>query len=194
MLELLTGTGLATAAGLNAALPLLVLGVLDRWTSLVNLPDSWTWLSDPWVLVILAVLLVVDVVADKVPGLDHLNDLVQSVVRPTAGGLAFGAGTVSETVSVEDPAAFFSSSAWVPVLLGVVIALVVHAGKAVGRPVVNATTAGLGAPVVSAVEDVVAVGLSLVAVLLPALVVVLSGAVIWFTVRMLRRGRRALSG
>lgn len=191
MLELLAGMGLATAAGLNAALPLVVLGALARWTDLVTLPDAWAWLADPWALGILAVLLVVDVIADKVPGLDHVNDLVQTVVRPTAGGLAFGAGSAAQTVTVDDPAAFFTSNAWVPVALGVVLAFGVHSTKALARPVVNASTAGFGAPVVSAVEDVLALTLSFVALLVPLLVAVLLVTIGWAAVRVLRRRRPA---
>jgi len=195
MLELLTGTGLATAAGLNAALPLLVLGVLDRWTTLVELPAAWGWLSDPWVLAILAGLLVLEVVADKIPGIDHVNDLVQTVVRPTAGGLAFGAGSGSTTVAVTDPASFFTSNAWVPVVIGVVLALTVHTGKALSRPVVTVSTAGLGTPVVSAAQDATSLALSLAAVLVPVLVIVLLAAIVVGAVRVLgrrlRRPRRA---
>ena len=195
MLELLTGTGLATAAGLNAALPLLVLGVLDRWTTLVELPAAWGWLSDPWVLAILAGLLVLEVVADKIPGIDHVNDLVQTVVRPTAGGLAFGAGSGSTTVAVTDPASFFTSNAWVPVAIGVVLALTVHTGKALSRPVVTVSTAGLGTPVVSAAQDATSLALSLAAVLVPVLVIVLLAAIVVGAVRVLgrrlRRPRRA---
>jgi hypothetical protein len=187
MLEILAGTGLATAAGLNAALPLLLLGVLDRWTSLVDLPSAWDWLADPWVLVILAVLLVVDVVADKVPGLDHVNDIVSTVVRPTAGGLAFGAGSASETVAVTDPASFFTSHQWVPVAVGVVLALTVHTGKALARPVVNATTLGVGGPVVSVAEDITSVGLAVSAIVLPLLVVVLLAVLVWGGVQVVRR-------
>lgn len=187
MLEVLTGTGLATAAGLNAALPLLVLGALDRWTTLVTLPEGWAWLSDEWVLVVLGVLLLLDVVADKVPGLDHVNDVVATVVRPTAGGLAFGAGSASTTVAVRDPEAFVSSGAWLPVVLGIVIALVVHGTKALVRPVVNAATLGLGAPVVSTVEDVGGLALSLAAVVVPLLVVVLLAVGVWAAIRLLRR-------
>jgi len=195
MLELLTGTGLATAAGLNAALPLLVLGVLDRWTTLVELPAAWGWLSDPWVLAILAGLLVLEVVADKIPGIDHVNDLVQTVVRPTAGGLAFGAGSGSTTVAVTDPASFFTSNAWVPVAIGVVLALTVHTGKALSRPVVTVSTAGLGTPMVSAAQDATSLALSLAAVLVPVLVIVLLAAIVVGAVRVLgrrlRRPRRA---
>ncbi|NTW39052.1 MAG: DUF4126 domain-containing protein [Cellulomonadaceae bacterium] len=191
MLELLAGTGLATAAGLNAALPLVILGALDRWTSLVDLPAGWDWLSNGWVLAILAVLLVLEVVADKVPGVDHVNDVVQTVVRPTAGGLAFGAGSSAQTVAVTDPGAFFSSSAWVPVAIGVVLALTVHTGKALTRPVVNAATLGAGAPVVSAAEDATSLALSLAAILVPILVVVLLALVAWGAVRLARRRRRS---
>lgn len=187
MLELLTGAGLATSAGLNAALPLIVLGALDRWTTLVNLPASWSWLSNGWVLVILVVLLVVDVVADKIPGLDHVNDVVGTVVRPTAGGLAFGAGSGAETAAVTDPASFFTSHQWVPVAIGVVLALVVHGGKAAARPVVNATTLGVGGPVVSVAEDLTSAALAFSAVLLPILVLVLLGALVWAAVTVLRR-------
>lgn len=190
MLELLTGAGLATASGLNAGLPLLLLGALDRWTGVVTLPDGWAWLSNGWVLAILAALLVLEVVADKVPGIDHVNDVVQTVVRPTAGGLAFGAGSGSQTAAVTDPGAFFTSDAWVPVAIGVVLALTVHAGKALTRPVVNAATLGVGGPVVSTVEDAGSLALTLAALLLPVLVLVLLAVLVWAAVRTMRRASR----
>lgn len=89
-MELLTGFGLAAAAGLNAYIPLLALGLLARFTDLVTLPASWAWLENGWVMTIVAVLLCVEVVADKVPALDSINDTVQTLVRPTAGGIVFG--------------------------------------------------------------------------------------------------------
>src|SRR5687767_4492058 len=147
VLEALTGTGLAASAGLNAYIPLLTMGLLARYTDLIDLPSGWQWLGNGWVILILAVLLAVEVVADKVPVVDHVNDVVQTVVRPTAGGLAFGAGASSETVTVSDPGSFFTSSEWVPVVTGVLIALGVHLLKSAARPVINATTAGVGAPV-----------------------------------------------
>ena len=147
MLEALTGTGLAASAGLNAYIPLVTMGPLARYTDTVELPGSWQWLSNGWVLALLTLLLAIEVVADKVPVVDHVNDVVQTVVRPTAGGLAFGAGSSSETVTVADPGAFFSSHQWVPIAAGVIIALCVHGVKATSRPVVNASTGGLGAPV-----------------------------------------------
>lgn len=190
MLELLTGTGLAASAGLNAYIPLLVIGLLARYTDVINLPSGWQWLSNGWVLIILGVLLAIEVVADKIPVVDSVNDVVQTVVRPTAGGLAFGAGASSETVTVSDPGDFFATSQWVPVAAGVVIALLVHGAKAAVRPVVNATTAGFGGPVVSTAEDATSVFMSVIAIILPILVLLLLVGLVFGFIGLSRRRRR----
>ncbi|MFG2169662.1 DUF4126 domain-containing protein [Micromonospora chersina] len=189
MLEVLTGSGLAASAGLNAYIPLLLMGLLARYTDLMELPSGWQWLGNGWVLLILAVLLAVEVVADKVPVVDHVNDVVQTVVRPTAGGLAFGAGSTSETVTVSDPDTFFSSHQWVPVVVGVLIALGVHLLKSAARPVINATTAGFGAPVASTAEDATSAVMSVVAILLPVLVLAFLVLLVAFFFWFLRRRR-----
>lgn len=194
MLELLTGTGLATAAGLNAYIPLLVIGMLDRYTNLINLPSAWSWLSNGWVMLILAVLLAIEFVADKVPVVDSVNDVVQTVVRPTAGGMAFAAGSGSETVTVTDPSALWTQKLWIPIVIGLLIALTVHGTKAAARPVMNAATLGVAAPVVSTVEDGASVGLSVVAIIIPLLVIIFLIGLVWWmtTVSRRRRQRRAI--
>ena len=195
MLEALTGTGLAASAGLNAYIPLLTMGLLARYTDAIDLPSSSTWLQNGWTLSILGLLLVIEMVADKVPVVDHVNDIVQTFVRPTAGGLAFGTGSGSETVTVADPGAFFTTNQWVPIAAGVVIALVVHGVKSASRPVVNATTAGFGAPVASTAEDIGSVVMSVLAIVLPVLVLGGLGVLVWAAVwvlRLRRRRRRAV--
>jgi hypothetical protein len=92
MLEILTGTGLSAAAGLNAYIPMLILGLLDRYTNLVQLPDPWDWLANGWVLLIIGVLLVLEIAADKIPVVDSFNDWIQTVIRPAAGGIVFSSG------------------------------------------------------------------------------------------------------
>src|ERR1044071_5804357 len=158
-MELLTGFGLATAAGLNAYIPLLALGLLSRYTDLVTLPHGWAWLEDGWVVAIVAVLLVVEIVADKIPALDSANDIVQTFVRPTAGGIVFGSGTAAQTSAVTDPGAFAQSGQWVPVVIGVVTALAVSLTKSAVRPAANVATAGVAAPVLSTGEDGISVRL-----------------------------------
>ncbi|BAL92399.1 hypothetical protein AMIS_71790 [Actinoplanes missouriensis 431] len=190
MFEVLTGTGLAASAGLNAYIPLLTMGLLARFTGAIDLPSGWAWLTNGWTLAILALLLAIEVVADKVPVVDHLNDAVQTFIRPTAGGLAFGAGSTAETVTVTDPGSFFSSHQWVPIVAGAVIALGVHGVKAASRPVVNATTAGVGAPVASTAEDISSVVMSIVAIVLPVLVLIGLGVLLWATFWVVRKRRQ----
>ncbi|MBA3691169.1 MAG: DUF4126 domain-containing protein, partial [Actinobacteria bacterium] len=57
----------STAAGLNAYLPLLLLGLLSRYTDLVDLASPWSRLQEPWVLAAVGALALVDFVGDKVP-------------------------------------------------------------------------------------------------------------------------------
>jgi hypothetical protein len=188
--ELLTGFGLATAAGLNAYIPLLALGLLSRFTDLVTLPHGWAWLENGWVMTIVAALLVVEVVADKIPALDSINDAVQTFVRPTAGGIVFGSGTAAQAAAVTDPGAFAHTGQWIPVAIGVVTALVVSLTKSTVRLAANVTTAGMAAPVLSTVEDIASVGLVFAAILIPVLVLVAAVALVWAVMRIVRRRRR----
>ncbi len=190
MLELLTGTGLAVAAGLNAYIPMLIVGLAGRFLDFVVLPAGWSWLENEWVLGILGVLLVVEIVADKIPVVDTVNDWIQTIVRPAAGGIVFGAGSSSATAVVQDPGQFFTSGSWVPIAVGIVLALVVHAGKAFARPAINAMTLGVGAPVVSTIEDASSIGLSILALLAPVFVILGIGGLVWAAVALFRRAAR----
>jgi hypothetical protein len=169
---------------------MLLMGLLARFTSLVNLPHGWTWLENGWVMAIVAVLLGVEIVADKVPALDSINDAVQTFVRPASGGIVFGSGTAAQTAAVSDPAEFARSGQWVPVVIGVVTALVVHLTKTAVRPAANVATAGVAAPVLSTIEDFTSVSLVFIAILVPALVLVVVAALAWGAIWLLRRRRR----
>ncbi len=190
-MELLTGFGLATAAGLNAYIPLLALGLLSRFTDLVTLPHGWAWLENGWVMTIVAVLLVIEIVADKIPALDSINDAIQTFIRPTAGGIVFGSGTAAQTSAVTDPGAFAQSGQWIPVVIGVVVALVVSLTKSAVRPAANVATAGMAAPVLSTAEDATSLGLVFLAILVPVLVLVAVVVLAWAAMALLRRRRKA---
>lgn len=189
-MELMTGFGLASAAGLNAYIPLLSMGLLGRYTNLIHLPHAWSWLENGWVIAIVAVLLIVEIVADKIPALDSINDSIQTFVRPTSGGIVFGSGTAAQTAAVADPAEFARTGQWVPVAIGVLTALVVHLTKTAVRPAANVATAGVAAPVLSTIEDFTSFGLTFVAILIPALVLLILIALFWGAFWLLRRRRR----
>jgi len=185
MLELLTGAGLAAAAGLNAYIPLLVMGLAARF-DWIGLPSGWTWLSNEWVLVIIGALLVLEIVADKIPAVDSVNDWIQTIVRPASGGIVFAGGIGTTTVAVDDPEAFFTSGAWVPVAIGVGLALLVHLGKMAVRPIANVATGGVAAPVLSTAEDGASLTLVLLALLAPVLIVLAFAAMIVVFVLIIR--------
>jgi len=181
------GMGLSTSAGLNAYIPLMVIGLLGRFTELITLPAGWNWLENNWTLGILAVLLTIEFLADKFPVVDSFNDIVQTVVRPASGGLAFGASSDSTTVAISDPGQLFSNNQWIPIALGILISLGVHSVKSVARPIANTATAGMAAPVISTIEDVTSVALSLVAIIIPILVLLFLIGITYAFWRLLRR-------
>lgn len=188
-MELLVGSSLAAAAGLNAWMPLFVLGMLDRFLPAFHLPGGWAWLSSDAALWIIGILLLIEIVADKIPAIDSLNDVVHTVVRPASGGIAFGAGASAEAVS--DPSQLFQGDAWVPIVIGVLIALAVHAAKATIRPVANVATAGLAAPALSTAEDVSSFALAITAILVPVVAgILLVGLIVAIVALLMRRRRR----
>lgn len=181
MVEIFSAFGLAAATGLNAYLPLLIVGLLARFTDLITLNPPWNTLENPWVLGVLAVLLAIEMTVDKIPAVDTINDAIQTFVRPAAGAILFAAsGNVISDIS--------------PVLAmicGLLVAGSVHAAKATARPVITTATMGVANPVVSVAEDVVSGATTLTAVLLPtlaaAIVVVVLALFAWWYLRRRRR-------
>ncbi len=178
---LLSAFGLAGSAGLNAYIPLLIVAISGRFPAgnpLIRLAEPYDALTSWWAIGVLAVLLVVEVTADKIPVVDSINDGIQTFVRPAAGAVLFAASTGAVT-SIHPVFA---------IIAGIIVAGGVHAVKSTVRPAVTATTAGTGNWAVSTAEDVVAVVASVLAVLAPIVAVaVVLAVVIWFVRR--RRGR-----
>lgn len=187
MIEFLIGSSLAASAGLNAWMPLFLLGLADRFIPAMQLPGGWSWLSSDLSLWIVGALLVIEIIADKIPALDSINDIVQTVLRPASGGIVFGAGASAQTIAVDDPTSFFADNAWVPIVVGIGIALAVHIVKAIGRVGANTVTGGVAAPVLSTAEDGASFALAAAAIIVPILALVLLIALIVAAVMLARR-------
>ena len=157
--HLFTAFGLASASGLNAYIPLLIVALAARFTSLVKLNPPYDALTSGWVIGALLVLLAIEIVVDKIPAADTLNDVIQTFVRPAAGAILFAAST--NVINLHPIVA---------IVLGLILAFGVHAAKATARPVVTATTGGLGNAFVSVGEDIVATGVSLTAIVAPVVI------------------------
>lgn len=190
MIEVLTGMGLSAAAGLNAYIPFLVVALAARFTDIITLPTNLTWIESGWAIGIGSVLLLTEIVLDKIPAVDTINDAVQTFIRPSMGGLMVAATSAAEKA---DESTWTADNPWVGVVLGVVVSGLVHAGKLTIRPAVDAGTLGMGTPVVSTAEDSASLGLSLIAILVPVLVIaalIMLAIVLIVLVRAMLRWRR----
>ena len=170
--------GLSTSAGLNAYLPLLVVALAARYTTLIQLNEPWDVMTSGWVIAVLVVLLLIEMTVDKIPLVDTINDGIQTIGRPLAGAVLFAAS--SGVVGDLHPVVAF--------LAGLIIAGGVHVVKTVARPAVTVTTGGMGNWLVSLSEDVLSFITAVLAILVPLLVLLLIAAVILFLFKS-RRSR-----
>jgi len=166
--------GLSTSAGLNAYLPLLVVALAARYTTLIQLNEPWNVMTSGWVIAVLAVLLLVEMTVDKIPAVDTLNDGIQTIGRPLAGAILFAAG--SGVMGELHPVLAF--------IAGLLIAGGVHTVKTVARPAVTATTGGTGNWLVSLLEDGLSLVLAIMAILVPILVLLLIGVLLLLVVEI----------
>lgn len=181
-MELMTGIftafGLSASAGLNAYIPLLLVGLLARYTNLMTLNKPWDTLANPWIILLLCVLVIIEMLADKIPAVNHINDLIQTIIRPAAGAIAFAAS--ANVVTHVSPVLALAA--------GLLVAGTVHVAKAGAiRPAVTATTAGAGNIPVSIAEDVVSTVVSLLSIIVPFLIgtllIVLAAFIIYWIYR-----------
>jgi hypothetical protein len=159
---------------------------LARFTNLIVLSDPWTALESWWIIGLLILLSLVEFFADKVPAVNHVNDIIQTFIRPAAGAILFAA---SATVITE-------IHPIISIAAGLLVAGTVHAVKAAAvRPAITATTAGTGNVPVSIMEDIASTTLSILSILLPVLVgvilLILAIWIIWWLTRRSIRGPKS---
>ena len=176
LLGIFTAFGLSASAGLNAYIPLLVVGVIAHYfPNTLNLATPFDLLANPWILILLGVLVIIEMIADKVPAVNHINDLIQTIIRPVAGAIAFAAS--ANVITDINPV--------LALACGLLVAGSVHTVKAAAvRPAVTATTAGAGNVPVSIAEDILATITSVLAVIIPliagTLLIIFLVLVLWW--------------
>lgn len=169
LMGIFSAFGLSASAGLNAYIPLLIVALLARFTNLIHLNQPWDTLANGWIIALLVVLSVIEFFADKIPAVNHINDAIQTVIRPVAGAVAFA----SSAEVITDISPVLSLAA------GLIVAGTVHAVKSAAvRPAVTATTGGAGNVPVSIAEDLISALVSILAIIVP---VVISAFIIMFT-------------
>jgi len=186
---IMSAFGLSASAGLNAYIPLLVIGVIAHYTDWIKLSAPYDLLANPWILILVSVLLIIEMLADKIPAVNHINDIIQTVFRPAAGAIVFAAS--AHVLTNVHPL--------IALACGLIIAGGIHTVKSVAvRPAVTATTGGTANVPVSIAEDVIATVLSILSIVIPILVgiflVILVSFLIWWFWRRSNRKHQAAAG
>ena len=163
ILNIFSAFGLSASAGLNAYIPLLMVALLARFTNLLTLKAPWDVLTSWWIIAILVLLSVIEFFADKFPAVNHVNDVIQSFIRPAAGAVVFAANAKILT----------DISPVLSLACGILIAGGVHAVKSLAiRPAVTASTAGAANVPVSIMEDFISTVVSFLSIIVPIFIVV----------------------
>jgi uncharacterized membrane protein len=118
--------GLSWASGLRLYMTLFIAGWFGR-SGWIQLPDALRVLESPWVLMVTGILLIVEFLADKVPGIDSAWDAIQTFIRIPAGAVLAVAslGTMSPELTT------------VAAILGGTFAAGAHVTKAGSRALIN---------------------------------------------------------
>ena len=174
LLGIFSAFGLSASAGLNAYIPLFTIAVIAHFTDWFKLNPPYDVLGNPWIIAFLGVLIAIEFLADKIPAVNHLNDMIQTIIRPVAGAIVFAASARVLT----------GVSPVLSLVCGLLVAGSVHLAKAaVLRPAVTATTGGAGNIPISLAEDFVSTVTSILAVVVPIMIVCLF---VVFTALLLR--------
>jgi uncharacterized membrane protein len=155
--------GLALASGVNTYLPLFALAMLARFGNVVHVSPKFQWLVSDQAVIILAILAVCEILADKFPGLDHVWDFIHTLLRPVAGALAAGATLSTDRIF----------EMLLIMLTGASLATAAHSAKASVRLVSTSKGLGVANPFLSVLEDVAAVVATLLSVFTPWLMLVI---------------------
>ncbi len=170
---IISAFGLSASAGLNAYIPLLVVGLIAHFTDWIKLTSPYDLLANPWILIVISILLIIEILADKIPAVNHVNDIIQTFVRPTAGAIVFAAS--AHSVAGVHPV--------LALICGLLVAGGIHTVKSAAiRPAVTATTGGTANVPVSIAEDAVSTVLSILSIVIPILVGVLLVLIVSFII------------
>ncbi len=184
--------GAAFASGLNLYATVATLGLLQRF-GMIQLPASLEVLAHPVVLGVALVLYAIEFIADKIPYVDNVWDVIHTFIRPPAAAvLAWTALSPGGIAPGGEGEPWRLAAA----LLAGGVALTSHGAKATTRAGVNVSPEPVSNWLLSLVEDGFAIGLAWLAVTHPLLTVVVVAVLavlcVWLIVKLFGLLRRAL--
>ncbi len=156
--------GSAWLSGINLYATVLTLGLLQRW-NLAHLPGDLSVLSHTWVIITAASLFAVQFIADKIPAVDSVWDVVHTFIRVPAGAI----------LAATAFAHFSPEIRLMALLIGGGIALTSHGTKTATRLAANTSPEPVSNVLLSLAGDGVSIGGSLLAVSHPLVLAVIVG-------------------
>jgi hypothetical protein len=175
--------GSAWTSGINLYATVTVLGLLQKFGA-TKLPLGLTALDNWWIIGVAGFLFLVEFFADKIPYVDSVWDVIHTFIRIPAGAIVAYAATneMDSAVSI------------IATLLGGGLALSSHGTKAAVRATANLSPEPVSNWVLSIIEDIIAIGGTILAVLAPILIMIVIGIFllffIWFVPKVFRAIRR----
>jgi hypothetical protein len=170
-MDVLTALGrtipFAFASGLNLYATVAVLGLCARF-ELVEVPNQFRAFGHSAVIVVALLLYVIEFVADKIPWVDTMWDMVHTIVRPLGGAFVAVTALGATTPGMEALAG----------LVGASVAMTTHLTKAGTRAVANTSPEPVTNWTLSVLEDLAAVGLAYFAIQYPLVALAVTAALL----------------
>lgn len=175
--------GTAWTSGINLYATVSVLGLLQKFGS-VKLPGGLDVLENWWIIGVAGGLYLVEFVADKVPYVDSVWDVVHTFIRVPAGAVVAYAATTEMDPSIST----------IATLIGGGLAFSSHGVKSALRVGANMSPEPVSNWLLSLVEDVIAFVGAILAVFAPIVIaivlVIFLSFFVWFFPKVFRAIRR----
>ncbi|MGN6484466.1 MAG: DUF4126 domain-containing protein, partial [Thermomicrobiales bacterium] len=154
----------------------------DRLTTRIDLASPYSWISSTAGIIVILLLMPIELIADKLPGIDALSDRIHTVIRPLVGGfiaMAIASSYQPDGVNV-----------WIAGVLGVAAAAGVHWYKMQSRPVVTRATNGMANPFLSIAEDLAVIVGTAISIFVPWGAIPVMAVLLWLVYRLTERMKR----
>ncbi|PZR59731.1 MAG: hypothetical protein DLM50_01085 [Candidatus Meridianibacter frigidus] len=174
---------LTTTAGIRAIMPLAAVAIAAH-LGILHPPAAFAWLGHASVMWALCAIAGVELLADKVPLLDHGLHFLQIALKPAAAAIIVGGAVHPQN----------HDTLVLLMVAGALNALGVHSAVAATRAVSTVGTAGIANPALSAAEDAGSIVTLLVGFFAPFLAAALALLLTILLVVLARRVYASLAG
>jgi hypothetical protein len=172
-IEFLLGISLSAAAGFRVFVPLLVLSAASVFGHL-DYPTDLNWLESPQAFAVFAVACVLEITGYYIPWLDHILDIAATPAAVIAGTVVAASVTPDMNPIAQWTIALIAGGGSAGITKGLMNIL---------RLTSTGVSGGLTNPVVSTIELVSAIALSVLAIALPAVAGIIVISILIFAIQ-----------